>query len=133
MKKLLVAALMVVLASPAFAAIQNVKVSGDITTSFVDRNNFDLGQTEDTLFVAVDGDTDLNGTPVGLKNQNVFITQTRLRVDADLSDNVSTTVGLINERAWNAETGYPSGTGVNWNAGCYGYQRSVVSGFCHLA
>ena len=41
--------------------------------------------------------------PVGLKNQNVFITQTRLRVDADLSDNVSTTVGLINERAWNAE------------------------------
>ena len=26
-------------------------------------------------------------------------------MDADLSDNVSTTVGLINERAWNAETG----------------------------
>ena len=41
--------------------------------------------------------------PVGLKSQNVFLTQTRLRVDADLSDNVSTTVGLINERAWNAE------------------------------
>ena len=39
----------------------------------------------------------------GLKKQNVFLTQTRLRVDADLSDNVSTTVGLINERAWNAE------------------------------
>jgi hypothetical protein len=31
------------------------------------------------------------------------VTQTRLRVDADLSDNVSTTVGLINERAWNGE------------------------------
>ena len=43
MKKLLVAALMVVMASPAFAAIQNVKVSGDITSTFVDRNNFDLG------------------------------------------------------------------------------------------
>ena len=40
MKKLLVAAIMVVLASPAFAAIQNVKVSGDITTSFLDRNRF---------------------------------------------------------------------------------------------
>ena len=38
-----------------------------------------------------------------MKKQNVFITQTRLRVDADLSDNVSTTVGLINERAWGSE------------------------------
>ncbi len=48
MKKLLVAALMVVLASPAFAAIQNVKVSGDITSTFLDRNNFDLGATQGT-------------------------------------------------------------------------------------
>src|ERR1700733_4689209 len=106
MKKLLVAALMVVLASPAFAAIQNVKVSGDITSTFVDRNTFDLGLTG--LVNTNDGGTACTpGTncsePVGLKKQNVFITQTRLRVDADLSDNVSTTVGLINERAWNAE------------------------------
>src|SRR5208282_4212157 len=37
--------------------------------------------------------------------------QTRVRIDADLSDNVSTTVGIINERAWNAEnTPYSSGT-----------------------
>jgi hypothetical protein len=105
MKKLLVAALMVVLASPAFAAIQNVKVSGDITTTFVDRNNFDLGDTVGIGQVE-DRTTPTNPlevNPVGLKRQNVFITQTRLRVDADLSDNVSTTVGLINERAWNGE------------------------------
>ena len=31
-------------------------------------------------------------------------------MDADLSDNVSTTVGLINERAWNGENG-ANGTG----------------------
>jgi hypothetical protein len=92
MKKLLVAALFVVLASPAaFAAIQNVKVSGDITTSYVDDNSLDLGS--ETL-----------GVPNGQKTQSIFLTQTRLRVDADLSDNVSTEVGLINERAWNAET-----------------------------
>ncbi len=41
--------------------------------------------------------------PVGLKKQNVFITQTRFVWTLILSDNVSTTVGLINERAWNAE------------------------------
>jgi len=103
MKKLLVAALMVVLASPAFAAIQNVKVSGDITTSWLDNNNFDLGLTND--LIGVDVGTPAASNPVGLKKQNVFITQTRLRVDADLSDNVSTTVGLINERAWNEENG----------------------------
>jgi len=90
MKKLLVAAIMVVLATPAFAAIQNVKVSGDITTSWINDDNLNLG-------------AEVLGNPVGQNKQNVFITQTRLRVDADLSDNVSTTVGLINERAWNAE------------------------------
>jgi len=100
MRKLLVAALMVVMASPAFAAIQNVKVSGDITTTFIDRDDFDLGSTAgNTLGTVGSGSWD----PLGLKKQNVFITQTRLRVDADLSDNVSTEVGLINERAWNTE------------------------------
>jgi len=113
MKKILVAALFVVLASPAFAAIQNVKVSGDITTSWVSDNSLNLGTT--------DGSEDGNSTPTtnyleaGMKNQSVFLTQTRLRVDADLSDNVSTTVGLINERAWNAES--CTGSGVS-NANC---------------
>jgi len=92
MKKLLVAAVILVLASPAFAAIQNVKVSGDITESYLNDNSLDLGYTGGTPV-----------TPVGMKKQSVFLSQVRLRVDADLSDNVSTTVGLINERAWNTE------------------------------
>jgi len=103
MKKLLVAALMVVLASPAFAAIQNVKVSGDITSTYVDRNDFDLGSVSGTA------------QDEGLKSQSIFLTQTRLRVDADLSDNVSTTVGLINERVWNGENASnPSGSNANY-------------------
>ncbi len=106
MKKLLVAVIMVVLATPAFAAIQNVKVSGDITTSWLSDNSFDLGLAN-------------SSGPLLQKHQNVFITQTRLRVDADLSDNVSTTVGLINERAWNGEGAiyyggvYPTGYDTN--------------------
>lgn len=95
MKKLLVVALMVVLATPAFAAIQNVKVSGDITSTWLDRQNFDFGVNSGVIAPP--------GTPLGLKDQNVFFTQTRVRIDADLSDNVSTTVGLVNERAWNAQ------------------------------
>src|SRR5208282_2922781 len=109
MKKLLVAAIMVVLASPAFAAIQNVKVSGDITSTFVDRDNFDLGLTAGDY-----GESSNSWDPVGLKKQHVFITQTRVRVDADLSDNVSTTVGLVNERAWASEG--QGGNGFNATA-----------------
>ena len=46
MKKLLVAAIAILIASPAFAAVQNVKVSGDIQTTFLDRQDFSLGAME---------------------------------------------------------------------------------------
>jgi len=94
MKKVLaVLAFLAIVASPAFAAIQNVKVSGDIDSTYLNRNHFGLG-------VKAAG---FPSQEQGLVKQSVFFTQTRLRIDADLSDNVSTTVGLINERAWNAE------------------------------
>jgi len=114
MKKLLVAAIVVLMASPAFAAIQNVKVSGDITTTYLDRNSFDLTSGPD-LSTATGTD--------GLKSQSVFVTQTRLRVDADLSDNVSTTVGLINERAWTGESVGSS----SFNTGDTGVQLYLAS------
>ncbi len=91
MKKLLALVMVALMATPAFAAVQNVKVSGDIDSTFISRNHFNLGTKG------------ADGVETLLSNQNVFITQTRLRVDADLSDNVSTTVALINERAWDAE------------------------------
>jgi len=88
MKKLVLAiAAAVLMASPAFAAVQNVKVSGNITSSYVNRSDFNFKQ---------------EGT-VSQSRQSVFLTQATLRVDADLSDNVSTTVGLINEREWGGE------------------------------
>lgn len=71
-------------AVPAFAAVQNIKVSGDILTRGIIRNDFDL--TKDDA-----GSDD---------NISVFNTVTRLRVDADLTDNVSTTVRIGNERNW---------------------------------
>lgn len=84
-------AAVVLMGAPAFAAIQNVKVSGDIDSTYLNRQNFALG-TEDAGTI----------NNQGLINQSAFITQTTLKVDADLSDNVSTTVGLINERAWDS-------------------------------
>jgi len=92
MKKLLVVAIAVLIASPAFAAVQNVKVSGDIQTTFLDRSDFGLGYVS-------------SGTPQGLTSQVGVAEQTRVRIDADLTDNVSATVRLINETAWGIGAG----------------------------
>jgi len=84
MKKILVAALMLALPIPAFAAIQDVKVSGSVTNYFVDRSDFDFKTP-----------SDLNAY-----NQNFFYTSTHVLISSDLSDNVSAQVGLANEVAW---------------------------------
>ncbi|MFA5349698.1 MAG: alginate export family protein [Candidatus Omnitrophota bacterium] len=75
--------------SPAYAEVQNVKVSGDIIASGVARNSFNL----------------TNGS-AGDKNnikQSFIMSQLRVRIDADLTDNVMATVRLINERVWNGQ------------------------------
>ena len=92
-------AVAVLMAAPAFAAVQNVKVSGDIDSTYLNRQNFGLGNL-------------VQKQETGLVQQSVFLTQTTLKVSADLSDNVSTTVGLINERAWDTEHSSASDTNV---------------------
>ncbi|MDD5662625.1 MAG: alginate export family protein [Candidatus Omnitrophica bacterium] len=76
------------IAFAAYAEVQNVKVSGDILVSGLSRNHFGL--------IAPTGDK-------GQLKQNLFMTQTRVRIDADLTDNVMATVRLINERVWNGQ------------------------------
>lgn len=90
-KKLMVAVAMVALfAAPSFAAVQNVKVGGDIVTTSVIRDNFNVGNA--TIATGAVG------------RQNVVLGQTRVNVSADLTDNVSTFVSLQNENLWGANT-----------------------------
>lgn len=87
MRKLLLALGLVAFVSmPAVASVQNVKISGSIDSTWLNRNDFDLG-----------------ANLVEDESQNLFITQAILQADADLTDNVSTTIALINERAWGSE------------------------------
>ena len=83
MKKCLLFAVLAVflVTMPAAASVQNVKVSGNIDSTGLMRNGFNLQKIDQF-------------------KQTVLFTQTSLRVDADLTDNVSTTVGLLNERSW---------------------------------
>ena len=89
-KKLILAAVMVaLLAMPAFAAVQSVKVSGELDTTWLVRDQFDLGDSS----TATDSEF----------YQNLLITQAIVRFDADLTDNVSVTTAFLSERPWHAE------------------------------
>jgi len=81
-----------IVASPAFAEVQNVKVSGDVDSAGVYRSNYDLLNTTNSNRSAGDNDKD-----------NFLITQARIRVDADLTDNVMATIRLLTEYDWNTE------------------------------
>ncbi|MDD5097135.1 MAG: alginate export family protein [Candidatus Omnitrophica bacterium] len=88
--------------SAAYAEVQNVKVSGDIIASGVAREHFNLR----------------NGAAGDKKNidQKFFMSQIRVRIDADLTDNVQATVRLINERVWNGQYDTNTSTSDNGNS-----------------
>ena len=73
---------------PAFAAVQNIKVSGDILARMINRQNFDL--TKGGEAPMDDAEDEIS----------VFNSVVRVRIDAELTDNVSAVVRLINERNW---------------------------------
>ena len=88
--------------SAAYAEVQNVKVSGDIIVSGVARSHFNL-------------DNNVAGDKSILK-QTFLMSQIRVRIDADLTDNVSATVRLINERIWNGQNDSNSSNSSNSTA-----------------
>jgi len=69
---------------PAFSAVENVKVGGDIVVKGIYRNNFDL-----TRKVGTNGD-----------GESYLYTGARVYVSGELSNNVSAMVRFINERDW---------------------------------
>ena len=73
-------------AAPAFAEVQNVKVSGDVKVMGIYRDSYDLNDNDPA-------------------DQDAWYQSiARIQIDADLTDNVSTCVRLLNERDWDAET-----------------------------
>ena len=86
------AALLVGLLSlPANAEVQNVEVSGDITVRGIYRTNYDL--TKENLDATTAKD-----------DKSFYMSTVRVRLDADLTDNVAATIRFINERDWDADT-----------------------------
>jgi hypothetical protein len=87
----------------AHAETQSVKVSGDITARAFMRDNMDLNSRDN------------NSTLNASTNEQSFLMSTvELQVDADLTDNVSGVIRLVNQRAW-GDQGYSFGGEVNNN------------------
>jgi len=93
----------------AFAEVQNVKVSGDILMQGLNRTNIILRENS-----APPRSVSSPATYNQYSNKiNGFLSHIRVRVDADLTDNVSATVRLINERMWGSEyNSYIDSTGT---------------------
>ncbi|MBU1998596.1 MAG: alginate export family protein [Candidatus Omnitrophota bacterium] len=80
----------------AYAEVQNVKVGGDILMQGVSRDDFRLkaGSTANERDY----------------RESFISSQVRVKVDADLTDNVSTTMRLINERLWGEQNSVNTAT-----------------------
>jgi len=100
MKRLLTLCIMLtafaLIAGPVFAEVQNVKVSGDVKTSAVYRESYNLYP-----------DARSGSTP----HDNFLVTNARVKVDADLTDNVSATIRALSEWEWDTESNV-GGTGA---------------------
>lgn len=68
--------------STSFAAVESIKISGDINSEFITR------------------DLALGETTVSDNDHDTFFSQIRLRFDADLTEGISAVLRLINERGW---------------------------------
>jgi hypothetical protein len=113
------------LAAPAYAEVQNIKISGDITAMGVFHDNFDL---EDARldFAEINsawglGTSNLPAEYPSDDEDMFFMSAVRLRVDADLTDNVSAAVQVANLREWdvdrNIDIGAATGPDSIMNAG----------------
>ncbi len=87
-------ALVLGLSLSATAAVQNVKVGGDIEVKGIYQSAYDIIDTIDIAGVEV-----YNNNPVV---HDYLMSTTRLYVEASLTDNVSAYVRVLNVRDWNA-------------------------------
>ncbi|MBD3264858.1 MAG: hypothetical protein GF375_07125 [Candidatus Omnitrophica bacterium] len=85
-KLLLIAAMSLFVAGGAFAAVDNIRVSGDVKAT---------GLTRDLSLGSEEGST--------LDAEDFLFSQVRVRIDADLTEGVQAVVRLINERIWGGD------------------------------
>jgi len=85
-----VLALVGTLALPAYAAVQNVKISGDMTVRSLVRENYDLDSN----------DSNTTGSTPGNNSDAYFMHSVGVNLSADLTDKVGVMTRIVNQRDW---------------------------------
>jgi hypothetical protein len=91
---IMVLALVVGISAAAYAEVQNVKIGGDITAVALTRQSLNFQK----------------GLNAQLTAGNEFATISRIKIDANLTDNVDVTFRLLNERVWGGAVGSDAAT-----------------------
>jgi len=123
MRVLLVLTLVFAVSAIAYAETQSVKISGDITMRAFARHNYDLNN-DDMLRDAQPGVTPVRpaanaSEPSQSSNwANHLMSTAEIQIDADLTDNVSGVIRLINQRVWGDNNYYAN---PNGELGIVGY------------
>lgn len=86
LKGLFVIALAIAFTIPAFAETQSIKLSGDVIVRYIMRDDYDFNSHDDDV-----ADTDAS----------YFMHNAEIQLDADLTDNVSATIRVVNQTDWN--------------------------------
>ena len=100
MRRLIVVGLLafaVALTGTAYAEVQNIKVSGDIDMKGISHHNYDLKEKNRNFSHEGTGGLDNVSND---DDEGFFLSTVNVQVDADLTDNVSTSVRLLNQRKW---------------------------------
>jgi len=98
---ILAVSMVAMMAFPAFAEVQNIKVTGSITVRGFMRDNYGTTGSGGGAAITPNADDQIfadTGTT------DWYNTQTRIGISADLTDNVGATVILGNERDWGTGT-----------------------------
>ncbi len=109
LRVLSVVALVALIATGAYAETQNVKVSGDLAIRGFWRDNYGAGNSfasqneQSAAYLYPNGAAVPADERIGIDRPNSqwFMSTTELQIDADLTDNVSTCIRLLNQRDWN--------------------------------
>ena len=114
MRRLLLVGLLafaVALTGTAYAEVQSVKVSGDIDMKAINHHNYDLKKKQNNGHLGTD-----SATVSDDDDASFYLSTVHVQVDADLTDKVSTSVRLLNQRKWGQDASATTGDVVLDNA-----------------
>jgi len=136
LRVLCVVALVAFFAVSAYAETQNVKVSGDLAIrgfwrdGYQNVNSFASQNEQGLAYVApANGGAADDRVGIDRPNSQWFMSTTELQIDADLTDNVSTCIRLVNQRDWNVarSTQYDNNSQVSTiGSGGFGHSTAYV-------